>query len=178
MVDNGSVYTQSLLNCINELNIDFACHTFEEIPNLDMMRYNSIILSGRRKNNLMMNAVNSKLIKHAVREKKSLLGICYGGEILALTVGGTIKKMNEARYGMYEIDTINDNLLCSGKIQAFESHSFKIAKLDSTFRQIAKSASCEFEIFQMDHLNIFGTQFHPEMSPDGKNLLRKFTEIQ
>lgn len=178
VVDNGSVYTQSLLNCIEELNTDFACHTFEKIINLDLKQYHSIILSGRRKNNLEMNVVNSKLIKHAVKEKKSLLGICYGGEILALTLGGTIKKMIESRYGMHEIDIIKDNSLSSGKIQVFESHSFKVAKLDSSFKQIAKSTSCEFEIFQMDNLNIFGTQFHPEMSQDGKNLLRKFTEIQ
>ena len=178
MVDNGSVYTQSLLNCIEELNTNFVSYTFEEITNLDLAQYYSIILSGRRKNNLKMNVVNSRLIKYAVKEKKPLLGICYGGEILALTLGGTIKKMNEARYGMHEIDVIKDNSLCSGKIQVFESHSFKIAKLDSSFKQIAKSTSCEFEIFQMDNLNIFGTQFHPEMSQDGKNVLRKFIEIQ
>ena len=177
MVDNGSVYTQSLLNCIKELNIDFACHPFDKISNLDSA-YSSIILSGRRKNNPIMNVVNSQLIKHSVIEKKPLLGICYGAEILALTLGGTIKKMTESRYGMHEIDIMKDNPLCSGKIQAFESHSFKVAKIDSSFKQIAKSTSCEFEIFQMNNLNIFGTQFHPEMSQDGKNLLRKFTDIQ
>ena len=177
MVDNGSVYTQSLLNCIKELNIDFACHPFDKISNLDSA-YSSIILSGRRKNNPIMNVVNSQLIKHSVIEKKPLLGICYGAEILALTLGGTIKKMTESRYGMHEIDIMKDNPLCSGKIQVFESHSFKVAKIDSSFKQIAKSTSCEFEIFQMNNLNIFGTQFHPEMSQDGKNLLRKFTDIQ
>jgi GMP synthase (glutamine-hydrolysing) len=177
VVDNGSIYTQSLLNCIEELNVDFTCHPSEEITNLDLT-YSSIILSGRRKNNSIMNAVNSKLIKHAVREKKPLLGICYGAEILALTLGGTIKKMNGSRYGISEVDIIKDNPLCSGKIQVFESHSFKVAKLDSSFKQIAKSKSCEFEIFQRDNLNIFGTQFHPEMSKDGKDLLRKFIDIQ
>ena len=28
-------------------------------------------------------------------EEKSLLGICYGAEILAITLGGTIKKSDE-----------------------------------------------------------------------------------
>ena len=178
VVDNGSVYTQSLLNCIEELNIDFTHHPSDEVINIDLEKYSSIILSGRRKNNLAMNVVNSKLVKYAVREKKPLLGICYGAEILALTLGGTIKKMNEPRYGIHEINIIEDNPLCSEKIQVFESHSFKVAKLDSSFKQIAKSNSCEFEIFQTDNLNIFGTQFHPEMSRDGKDLLRKFIDIQ
>jgi len=177
VVDNGSVYTQSLLNCIEELNVDFTCRTFDEIANSDF-GYSSIILSGRRKNNSIMNVVNSKLIKHAMREKKPLLGICYGAEILALTVGGTIKKMNESRYGIHEIDVIMDNPLCAGKIKVFESHSFKVATLDSSFKQIAKSINCEFEIFRLDNQNIFGTQFHPEMNQDGKDLLSKFVNIQ
>ncbi|TLX85445.1 MAG: hypothetical protein E6K98_00205 [Thaumarchaeota archaeon] len=83
VVDNGSVYTQSLLNCIEELNVDFTCYTFDEIANSDF-GYSAIILSGRRKNNPAMNVVNSKLIKHAVREKKPLLGICYGNEQISL----------------------------------------------------------------------------------------------
>jgi len=177
VVDNGSIYTQSLLNCIKELNIDFACHPFDKISNLDSA-YSSIILSGRRKNNPIMNVVNSQLIKHSVIEKKPLLGICYGAEILALTLGGTIKKMNESRYGIHEIDITSVNPLCAGKIQVFESHAFKIAKLSSSFNQIAKSTSCEFEIFQLDSLNIFGTQFHPEMSQDGKDILGRFIDIQ
>ena len=42
-----------------------------------------------------INAVNSKIIKYAVSEKKLLLGICYGAEILAITLGGTIKKSDK-----------------------------------------------------------------------------------
>ncbi|TLX85444.1 MAG: hypothetical protein E6K98_00200 [Thaumarchaeota archaeon] len=86
--------------------------------------------------------------------------------------------MSKSRYGIHEIDVIGDNPLCAGKIKVFESHSFKVAKLDSLFTQIAKSINCEFEIFRLDNQNIFGTQFHPEMSQDGKDLLRKFVKIQ
>ena len=125
-----------------------------------------------------MNTINAKITKHALENKKPLLGICYGAEILALTLGGTIKKMKVSRHGLYTINVINENLICAGKINAFESHSYMIAKLDSTFKQIAKSSDCEFEIFQLNNHNIFGTQFHPEMSEDGKTLLGKFISIQ
>ncbi len=125
-----------------------------------------------------MNAINSKLIKHALENKKPLLGVCYGAEILTLTLGGTIKKMNAARQGIYKVNVIKENPLCSGTINAFESHSYMIAKLDSSFKQIASSTNCEFEIFQLNNKNIFGTQFHPEMSEDGRALLDKFISIQ
>jgi len=124
-----------------------------------------------------MNAVNSKIIKYAVAEKRPLLGICYGAEILALTLGGTLKKMDQIHKGNQEIEILKTNPLCNGKINVFESHSYLISKLDTAFTQIAKSDVCDFEIIQYNKLNIFGTQFHPEMSSDGKLLLEKFVLI-
>lgn len=178
VVDNGSVYTPSLLKCVQDLNLDFESHTFSNISSLNLGNYSSVILSGRRKNNPEMNTINSKLVKHSLEEKKPLLGICYGAEILALTLGGTIKKMTSARHGLYEINITKDNPLSSGKIKGFESHSYMVSKLDSPFTQIAASDDCKFEIFQYDDKNIFGTQFHPEMSTDGKSLLEKFSFIK
>jgi len=148
------------------------------MSSLDLGNYSSIILSGRRKNDSEMNIINSKLVKYSLEEGKPLLGICYGAEILALTLGGTIKKMTSPRHGLYEIDIKKNNPLCNGKIKGFESHSYMVSKLDSSFIQIATSEDCEFEIFQYDGKNIFGTQFHPEMSSDGKSLLEKFSLIK
>lgn len=178
VVDNGSVYTPSLLKCIQDLNLDFESHIFSNISSLNLANYSFIILSGRRKNNPEMNVVNSKLVRHSLEKGKPLLGICYGAEILALTLGGTIKKMTSSRHGLYEIDIKKNNPLCSGKINGFESHSYMVSKLNSFFTQIATSDDCNFEIFQYANKNIFGTQFHPEMSMDGKALLERFVSIK
>ncbi|MGI0010213.1 MAG: glutamine amidotransferase-related protein, partial [Nitrosopumilaceae archaeon] len=89
VVDNGSVYTKSLLDFLIEKRIQHDAITFDKIILSGLSKYSALILSGRRKNNSLMNAVNSKIIKYVVTEKKPLLGICYGAEILALTLGGT-----------------------------------------------------------------------------------------
>jgi GMP synthase (glutamine-hydrolysing) len=178
VVDNGSVYTPSLVTSLKDLKINFEDHLFSDISSMKLDKYSSIILSGRRKNNSEMNIINSKLIKHSLENNKPLLGICYGAEILALTLGGTIKKMTSSRHGLYEVEVKENNPLCSGKLKGFESHSYMVSKLDSSFRQIANSADCEFEIFQYVGTNIFGTQFHPEMSMDGRSLLEKFSLIK
>jgi GMP synthase (glutamine-hydrolysing) len=177
VVDNGSVYTSSLLNCIKDLNLNFEHYIFSDISSLNLDSYSSVILSGRRKNNSEMNTINSKLVKHSLEEDKPLLGICYGAEILALTLGGTIKKMVSSRHGLYEINITKNNSLCRDKIKGFESHSYMVSKLNSSFTQLAASDDCKFEVFQYDGKNIFGTQFHPEMSEDGRSLLEKFTSI-
>ena len=177
VVDNGSIYTKSLLDFLTAIKLYYTAVTFDKVILADLNKYESIILSGRRKNDPMMNSLNSKIIKHAVTEKKSLLGICYGAEILALTLGGTLKKMDNIHKGNQEIEILKNNPISSGKMTVFESHSYLIAKISTNFVQIAKSNICNFEIIQYDNLNIFGTQFHPEMSSDGKLLLEKFISI-
>jgi len=178
VVDNGSVYTKSLLDFLFNKKIVFNTLSFDKAVLSDLYKYSSIILSGRTKNISLMNAVNSKIIRHAILEKNPLLGICYGAEILALTLGGTIKKMDKLHNGIQEIQIIKSNPICEDKIKVFESHSYFVSKLDSCFVQIAKSDYCKFEIFQYANHKIFGTQFHPEMSDDGKLLLEKFINIQ
>lgn len=177
VVDNGSVYTKSLLDFFTEKRIEHETIASDKIILSRLSKYSALILSGRRKNNLLMNVINSKIIKYAVTEKKPLLGICYGAEILALTLGGTLKKMDQIHKGNQEIEILKTNPLCSGKIIVFESHSYLISKIDTTFTQIAKSDVCDFEMIQYNDLNIFGTQFHPEMSSDGKLLLERFVLI-
>ena len=124
-----------------------------------------------------MNALNSKIIKHAIQEKKNLLGICYGAEILALTLGGTIKKKNSLEKGNEKVSILKENPLCKGKIMVFESHNYEISRLNGSLKGICKSKNCMYEIVQYNELNIFGTQFHPEMSPDGLNIIHTFVSL-
>ena len=85
VVDNGSIYTKNLIDFLSEKKIEFVNQKFDEVDLSDLQKFYSFILSGRRKNDKKINAVNSKIIKHAVSNEKSLLGICYGAEILAIT---------------------------------------------------------------------------------------------
>jgi len=91
VIDNGSIYTKHLIDFLsNKVQFDVIQDNEQNFSNL--IKYESFILSGRRRNNQLMNSINSKIIKHAIQEEKRLLGICYGAEILTLTLGGTIKK--------------------------------------------------------------------------------------
>ena len=92
LVDNGSVFTKDISSTLSKSDVKFEQKSFDEISLDEIRKYDSFILSGRRQNDSQMNAKNSKIILHAVNEKKKLLGICYGAEILALALGGTIRK--------------------------------------------------------------------------------------
>ena len=174
VVDNGSIYTKQLTGFLNEKEIPFEKQS-PQLLNLDSLpNYSSFILSGRRKNEKRINKVNSKIIIHCIKNNDKLLGICYGAEILALTLGGTIRKTPSLQKGDELIQVIGDNPLCDCSLQVFESHGFEISKLPDTLTPIAKSKNCKYEIVQYEKRLIFGTQFHPEMSPDGNDLIEKF----
>ena len=175
LVDNGSVFTKDIANTLSNSDVKFEKKTFDEINPEQIKKFDSYILSGRRQNDSQMNAKNSKIILHAVNEKKKLLGICYGAEILALALGGTIRKSSVIR-GEQEIIS-NENSLCVGKEIVFESHSYEISKLGNLLDCIAESETCKNEIVKHKDLSIFGTQFHPEMTKDGQTIITKFAKL-
>lgn len=176
VIDNGSVYTKNLLDFMSQNKINFITTTTEQVSQ-KIENFDSFILSGRRKNNQKMNSINSKIIKHAIKEKKPLLGICYGAEILALTVGGTIRKTTISHKGIEDVQITKENKLCNGKLQVFESHNYEISRLGDQLVGIAESKNCKYEIIKHKELDIFGTQFHPEMSKDGQMIIETFSHL-
>jgi len=174
VVDNGSIYTKQLTDFLGKRGILFEKRVPQSLDLNSLANYNSFILSGRRKNEKKINEINSKIVNHCVKNNAKLLGICYGAEILALTLGGTIRKTSFVQKGSESIQTLKENLICSDSLDVFESHAFEISKLPSVLVPLANSKNCKYEIIQYEKKSIFGTQFHPEMSPDGNDLIKKF----
>lgn len=174
VVDNGSIYTQNLIDFLIKKEISFEKESPNELNLNSLEKYDSFILSGRRKNEKIINQINSKVILHSIQNNKKLLGICYGAEILSLTLGGTIRKLETSQKGDEEISIQKENVLATEKINVFESHGFEISKLPNLLNSIADSKNCKNEIVQYNEKLIFGTQFHPEMTPDGQDLIHKF----
>jgi len=177
VVDNGSIYTKNLTDFLNEKNISFKKQTPEFLDLNSLENYDSIILSGRRKNEKKTNEINSKTITFSIKNDIKLLGICYGAEIMALTLGGTIRKTLSLQQGNETIKIFKENPISSNSLDVFESHRFEISKLPSVLVPLAESKHCKYEIIQYEKKPIFGTQFHPEMSQDGYDLIEKFCSL-
>jgi GMP synthase (glutamine-hydrolysing) len=176
VVDNLSPFTGDILNCLGQLQQPHLHKMFSEVSNEDLARCDKVILSGRRKHSKEINALNSRIIKYCHGCDKPLLGICYGAEIIALTLGGSIRKMPAHVQGTTEVSFSSANPLTKGKksILVYESHRYCIAKLPSNFKSLASSKYCRYEVFS-NNSRMYGTQFHPEKSGnDGLALLKNF----
>ena len=177
VVDNGSIYTKQLTDFLIQKKFSFEKYTPNTLELNSLKKYESIILSGRRKNDKKINEINSKVIKYSIDNNKKLLGICYGAEILALTLGGTIRKTTSIQKGDEIIEILENNLTSKKLITVFESHAFEISKLPPMLITTGKSKNCKYEIIKHKEKSIFGTQFHPEMSIDGNNLIENFCSL-
>ena len=155
VVDNGSIYTKQLTDFLTKKNISFKKSTPYILELNSLEKYESIILSGRTKNDKKINEVNSKIINFSIKNNKKLLGICYGAEILALTLGGTIRKTKSIQKGNETIEILQNNLLTNNSIDVFESHAFEISKLPDTLIPIGKSNNCKYEIIQHERKTNF-----------------------
>lgn len=174
VVDNGSVYTKDLTGFLDEKDITFERQNPNTVNLYLLDNFDSFILSGRKHNDKRTNMVNSQIVLHAIATDKKLLGICYGAEILALTLGGTIKRSTRLWQGDQKITIRRSNPLCADKISVFESHRFEISRLPERLISLGTSENCKHEMICYGQQPIFGTQFHPEMSTDGRRMIERF----
>ncbi|WP_172602334.1 glutamine amidotransferase-related protein [Candidatus Nitrosocosmicus franklandus] len=185
MVNNFSPFIADIVSIFNELDNKFDCYDCNQIQtidtHLDFLRdFDNVILSGRQKNSVIINKINSSIVKACLILDKPLLGICYGGQILALTLGCTLKKIQKVK-NTIQIDLIEPTPILEGytSVRMYESHNFCISALSSDFKLLGTSESCTNELFCFRNKPLFGTQFHPEKSGrHGKDMLRNFLKLK
>ena len=103
VVDNLSPFTVEILNSLRRLDKPHLHRKFFEVTDKDLFQCEKVVLSGRRKYGRDINVANSKIIRYCHLEGKPILGICYGAEMLALSLGGSIIKMPNHIQGLTEV---------------------------------------------------------------------------
>lgn len=183
VVDNLSPYTKDILLCLRKLKANYAYKRFYENIDHKIISYEKVILSGRSKPSREINATNSKLIIKCYQLGVPVLGICYGAEIMALALGGSIHRMVTPVREMNHIiisESPEANVIFqkSKMLYVHESHAYCVAQIPQDFVSIAMSKYCKNEVFVNLGRRLVGVQFHPEKSKeDGLELFSSFLHI-
>ena len=180
VVDNLSPYTRDILLCLNQLKVNYTYKRFYEEINHEANTYESVILSGRSKPSRHINIANINLILECNLLGTPMLGICYGAEIMALALGGTIRRMIAPVREMSNIilsESPEANIIFqkNRSLCVYKSHAYCIARMPDDFVSIATSTYCQKEIIVNLKKKMLGVQFHPEKSKtDGLVLFSSF----
>ncbi|HEY6159568.1 MAG TPA: gamma-glutamyl-gamma-aminobutyrate hydrolase family protein [Bacteroidia bacterium] len=109
-----------------------------------------------------------------------VLGICFGHQVMGLVHGETVFK-GEAMRKEEEITFMFDDPLLEGipqKAVFQEDHTEGIELPDDDFYLLGSSNSYGVEAMKHKKKNMYGLQFHPEVSGEnGKKLLENFCKM-
>lgn len=108
-----------------------------------------------------------------------VLGICYGCQLMAYTLGGTVSTAEMREYGKTETNYDVQSKLFSKlpeKGISWMSHTDYISELPDGFKSIAKSDSCPAAAIENPEKKLYGIQFHPEVNhtENGVAMLKNF----
>lgn len=109
-----------------------------------------------------------------------VLGICYGMQLIAHQLGGTVARGTEREYGHAVVHKDGQcNKLFDGldnEVPVWMSHGDRIEKLPPGFRSMAFTENSPLAVMGNDDGTYFGIQFHPEVAhtPQGAEILRNF----
>ena len=111
-----------------------------------------------------------------------ILGICWGHQFIAHSLGGKVKYGDKGEYGYGEVIVDDEDTVLKGmpkKFQAWVSHRDEVVELPQEFIPLAHSETCKIEAMRHKNKSIFGVQFHPEVfhTQDGKIVLKNFVEV-
>lgn len=108
-----------------------------------------------------------------------ILGICYGMQLMAYTLGGAVKRATKREYGQMEVSLANSSKLFKGFKSSnicLMSHTDYVDSVPEGFEKIAKSNTCKIAAMQNLNKNFYGVQFHPEVNHtiDGDKIIENF----
>ncbi|MDR6196481.1 glutamine-hydrolyzing GMP synthase [Siphonobacter sp. SORGH_AS_0500] len=178
ILDFGSQYTQLIARRVRELNVYCEIHPYNHFPELDST-VKGVILSGSPCSVRDEDSPKPDLTQF--RGQLPLLGVCYGAQLLAQSLGGEVAPSKIREYGraMLHSDDQNRSILLQNltpESQVWMSHGDTIVTIPDNFKIIGSTESVRVAAFQIDGEETYGIQFHPEVthSLEGKEVLKNF----
>jgi GMP synthase (glutamine-hydrolysing) len=180
ILDFGSQFTQLIARRVRESHVYSEIHPCTiSLEKIRALEPSAIILSGGPDS--VYSSSSPKCDPGVFRLGIPVLGICYGQQLMAHELGGTVEKGTHHEYGPAEILIDDASSLFSGfqkgeKTPVWMSHGDRLTALPPGFSRIASSPNAPLCGIANASQKLYGIQFHPEVAhtPRGAEMLRSF----
>ncbi len=178
VVDFGAQYAQLIARRVREANVysEIVPHSISaaEARALDPA---AIILSGGPAS--VYEQASPRLDPKILELGIPVLGICYGFQILAQSLGGRVDKTGLREYGATNLEIKDGGVLLENQPSlqvCWMSHGDQVMQAPVGFEVLASTKTTPVAAFESKEKKIFGVQWHPEVkhSEQGQRVLENF----
>lgn len=178
VLDFGAQYSQLIARAIREKNVYCEIHPYNlSLERIMELKPAGMVLSGGPASVYDHEAPK---VDHRLFELRiPTLGICYGMQLMAHSLGGEVMPSHKREYGYADLYVKrNSNLFenLGEQLGVWMSHGDQVGKLPSGFEIIAHTHNTPIAAMGDPKKKFFGVQFHPEVmhTPKGKEIIANF----
>lgn len=184
ILDFGSQVTQLIARRVREAHVYCELHSFDvSIDFIKEFNPKGIILSGGPNSVYESDyQADPALFELGI----PVMGICYGMQWMAQSLGGKVEAGTVREFGFAEIEVNNNNPLFKGLsdrvhgdkvcLEVWMSHGDKVTAMPAGFEVIASNASCPIAAMADVQRNFYAVQYHPEVTHTikGREMINHF----
>lgn len=178
VIDFGGQYNQLIARRVRECNVYCEVHPHNlSIDKIKEMNPKGIIFTGGPNS---VYGEDSPLCDKAIFELGiPVLGICYGSQLMAHMLGGSVATAPVSEYGKTEVAVDLKSKLFNGVSETticWMSHTDYIEKAPKDFKVVAHTPVCPVAAMECEEKNLYAVQFHPEVmhTQEGMKMLSNF----
>ena len=173
ILDFGGQYNQLIARRVRELNVYSLIKPFNiSIDEIKKINPKGIIFTGGP--NSIYEKDSPKCDKEIFNLGIPILGICYGMQFMAHTLGGKVESATTREYGEMKVKIDNLNILFTNLNKSntcLMSHTDYVSKLPKNFIKIASTKTCKIAGMANDEKRFYAVQFHPEVNQTENGLI-------
>ena len=169
VLDFGGQYNQLIARRVRECGVYCEIKRFDTpIEEIKAMNPMGIIFTGGP--NSVYDETSPHISKEIFEIGVPILGICYGCQLIAYTLGGTVSPCDKSEYGMTDTYYDNNCVLFDGvseladKATSWMSHTDFVSQIPSGFVTAAHTDNCPTAAMYDKDRKFYAVQFHPEVS--------------
>ena len=175
VLDFGGQYAQLIARRVRDLGVYCEIKSYKTDPE-ELRDCKGILFTGGPNS---VYAQDAPLCSKEVFELGiPVLGICYGAQVMAHLLGGTVSSSEVPEFGKTMTQFQNDSPLFQnvGESVCWMSHNDYISRLPEGFVASAWSAHCPAAAMENREKKLYATQFHPEVehTQQGQQMFHNF----
>ncbi|MGN0505418.1 MAG: glutamine-hydrolyzing GMP synthase [Lachnospiraceae bacterium] len=178
VLDFGGQYNQLIARRVRECNVYCEVHPYSlGLDKIKEMNPKGIIFTGGP--NSVYGEDSPRCPKEMFELGIPILGICYGSQLMAYMLGGSVATAPVSEYGKTEVDTDTSSVLfqnVSAKTICWMSHTDYIEQAPADFKITAHTPVCPVAAMECAEKKLYAVQFHPEVmhTQEGAKMLSNF----